>query len=167
MSADHWVTMLSDLFARHPAWVQAARHLQDGAESRVFFSHRPGQPWHLVRQGGVSHLRSGPATDPDFAFRFTPAAIESLAATEGNVGAFAVRVFELILEADPRVRIGFRIIAPVARLWRRGYLRLFLAAGPRVMALAGRHGIHSVGELTRLIRDLRRVAPAPWEDVNV
>lgn len=160
---DPSIARLRSLFREHPAWVQAARHTADGASSKVFFSHRPGEAWHLVRVGGESLLRPGPATSPDFAFRFTPAAIDRLASVEGDVGDFAVALFSLILEKDERLRIGFRAIASFPRLVRRGYLRLLLSAGPRVVGFGARHGVSGLGELRRMLAQLRARPPEAWE----
>jgi hypothetical protein len=138
---DPSVARLAALFLEHPAWVAAARHTREGVSSKVFFSHLPGAPWHLVRTGGESLLRPGPATSPDFAFRFTPASIARLAAVEGGVGDFAITLFSLILEEDEELQVGFRIIASFPQLALRGYLRLLLASGPEVLAFGARHGI--------------------------
>lgn len=138
-------------------------YTREGASSKVFFSHLPGEPWHLIRVGGESLLRPGPPAAPDFAFRFTPAAIDRLAKVEGGIGDFAVALFSLILETDPDLRIGFRIIAPFPRLVRRGYLRLLLHAGPELVAYGARHGVRNLRELQRVIARLRAEPPEAWE----
>jgi hypothetical protein len=160
---DPSVARLAALFLEHPAWVAAARHTREGVSSKVFFSHLPGAPWHLVRVGGESLLRPGPSTSPDFAFRFTPASIARLAAVEGGVGNFAIALFSLILEEDEELRVGFRIIASFPQLALRGYLRLLLAAGPEVLAFGARHGIATPGALRPLVAQLRARPPEPWE----
>ncbi len=68
-----------------------------------------------------------------------------------------------MLEHDPALRVGFRVIAPFRILVRHGYVRLLLAAGPRLAALGARHGVRSLGDLRRLVRDLRSRAPQAWE----
>lgn len=160
---DPTVVRLRTLFLEHPAWVEAARHTAEGASSKVFFSHRPGEPWHLIRSGGRSLLRRGAAPSPDFAFRFTPAAVERLAGVEGGVADIAGTLFTLMLESDPELRVGFRVIASFPRLIRHGYVRLLVVAGPRLAALGARHGVRSPGDLRRLVRELRAQPPASWE----
>lgn len=164
--ADPSVARLGALFREHPAWVEAARYTKEGASSKVFFSHLPGEPWHLIRVGGESLLRPGEAVAPDLAFRFTPAAIDQLAAVEGGIGDFAVALFSLILETDPELRIGFRIIAPFPRLVRRGYLRLLLHEGPELVAYGARHGIRNLADLRRLVARLRAEPAEAWEGVS-
>ena len=80
---DPHIAQLRDLFLSHPAWLDAASHIKEGAQSRVCFSHVPGD-FHMVRKEGKSLLLSGKAEDPDFAFYFTPKAIERLAAVQGS-----------------------------------------------------------------------------------
>lgn len=160
---DAHVQELAELFASHPIWLDAARSIADGATSRVYFSHRPGEPWHLERRRGRSVLAPGITEDPDFAFRFTPAAIERLSAVEGEVGNFAVELFRLIIDDDPDLRIGFRIVAPFTRLARRGYLSLLLRGGPRVVAFGASHGVRTLGALRRLVAQLVAREPEPWE----
>lgn len=143
--------MLAELFRRHPAWRRAAAYVAEGAESAVTFSHLPGREWRLVRRGRESLLLPGQARDPDFAFRFTPGAVESLAAVDGDIGDFAVALFTRILEPRAAERIGFRIVAPFSRLVRRGYLRLLLAAGPAVARFGAAHGVTTLGALRELV----------------
>jgi hypothetical protein len=162
-SGDPHVDRLARLFREHPAWRAAARHVSDAATSRVLFSHRPGERWHLARRGGESLLLPGDARDPDFVFRFSPAAIERLARVEGSVGAFAVELFGLVAGEDPEARVDLRIAAPFSRLVRRGYVRLLAAAGWRVLAFGARHGVRSLGGLRRLVEREREGPPEPWE----
>ena len=71
-----------------------------------------------------------------------------------------------MLDPDPDVRVGFRIVAPFGRLRRRGYVRLLLRAGPTVAASGARHGVGSLTGLARLVRALRAAEPASWEAVR-
>ncbi len=162
-SPDPAIRQLERFFREHPAWVQAGRRIADGASSRVFFRHRPGEPWRLVRREARNVLEPGSAADPDFAFCFTRPAIERLCALEGRMGAFAVTLFELIVEPDAEIAVGFRIVAPFTRLARRGYLRLVIEAGPEVLAFGRAHGVRNLSQLRRLVRELRQQGPAPWE----
>ncbi len=162
-AGDPHVERLARLFREHPAWRAAARHVADDAESRVLFAHRPGERWHLARRGGESLLLPGDVPDPDLVFRFSPAAIERLAGARGSVGAFAVELFGLVVGDAPDVRVDLRIAAPFARLVRRGYLRLLVAAGWRVLAFGARHGVRSLGPLRRLVERLASRSPEAWE----
>lgn len=153
---DAAVAELSRLFREHPAWREAARHLKPECTSAVWFPHRPGEPWHLVHEGECARLRPGPDPDPDLVFRFPPGAVQALARTRGGVGEFAVRLFELMIDPDPERHVDFRIVAPFWRLARRGYVRLLLAAGPRVAAFGVSHGVRGLADLRRLVRGLRR-----------
>lgn len=161
---DEWVERLGRLFAGHPAWVAAARHLAPGVTSSVYFSQRPGEAWHLEQAAGATRLLPGAARDPDFVFRFPPAAVERLETVEGGVGDFAVALFELMTADDPESHVGFRIVAGFPRLLRRGYVRLLLAAGPRVLAFGAAHGIRTPGALRRFVAQLRTRDPEPWEN---
>ena len=161
-SADPYVRMLAELFRRHPAWVRAARYVTDGAESAVAFSHLRGRSWRLVRRGHESLLLPGRARDPDFAFRFTPAAVERLAAVDGDVDDFAVELFACILEPRAQRRVDFRVIAPFSRLARRGYVRLLLAAGPKVARFGAARGVTTLRGLRALVAAHRADRRAGW-----
>ncbi len=161
---DRHVARLARLFREHPAWVEAARHVSDDARSRVFFTHRPGERWHLARERGVTRLSIGDVADPDFVFRFSPEAIDRLAGVEGSVGAFAVELFGLIVGEDPRAQVDLRIAAPFSRLVRHGYLRLLVASGGRVVAFGARHGVRSLRQLRRLVEKLTKRSPEAWEN---
>jgi hypothetical protein len=134
------------------------------ATSAVWFSQRPGEPWQLVREGGVSVLKPGRASDPDLVFRFTPGAIDALAGAGDEIADFAICLFERMIDPDQSRHVGFRAVASFARLVRRGYLRLLLeGGGPRVALFAVRHGIRSPAALRRVITALTRIRPFDWE----
>lgn len=151
------------LFFEHPAWVSAARHISSRATSTVYFSHVPGQAWRLEQRDDRTRLLPGAASDPDFVFRFTPEAISRLDAVEGGIGDFAVTLFELMVEDDPDLHVGFRITAGFGRLASRGYLRLLAAAGPRVVTFGAAHGIRTLSALRRFVAGLRARSPEDWE----
>jgi hypothetical protein len=160
---DAVVADLARLFREHPAWQAAARRIDAVSTSDVYFRHRPGEPWHLVREGPASALRAGASPDPDFVFRFAPGAVARLAAVEGGIGDFAVELFSRALDPDPQRRVDLRIVAAFWRLTRRGYVRLLLAAGPEVLAFGARHGVRDARALARLVARLRQQGPYPWE----
>lgn len=163
MPTDIWIERLARLFSEHPAWREAARLLDRRVTSTVFFHHRPGEPWHLERRGDETLLLPGAAHDPDFAFRFTPAAIDRLAAVRGNAGDFAAELFALACSEDPELRVNIRVAVGLARLLRRGYVRLLLAAGPRARAIGFAHGESGMSSLQHLVGSLRRLDRAAWE----
>jgi hypothetical protein len=156
------IRTLARLFREHPAWIEAARHVDDRAESAVFFSHVPGRPWRLLRRRGKTLLLPGRAHDPDLVFRFTPRAVARLAAVQGDVGDFATELFSCIAEPRGGGRVGFRIVAPFRRLAERGYVRALFAAGPKVVAFGLAHGV-ALSELRALVERARRRPPAGWE----
>jgi len=161
---DASVATLARLYREHPAWRRAADRLDPHATSGVWFSHRPGEPWRLVREGGTTQLQRGRAPDPDLVFRFTPAAIDALAEAGDEIPDFAIRLFERMIDPDPARRVGFRAVASFPRLARRGYVRLLLQdGGPRVLAFAARHGITGIGALRRIVASLARMGPYDWE----
>jgi hypothetical protein len=104
---------------------------------------------------GETRLEPGACGDPDLELVFPPDAVERLAATSGGTGAFAVALFELAVQSDERLRVGLRILASFPRLVRRGYLRLLVAGGPRVLAWGAAHGVGTLGELRRWIGRVR------------
>jgi hypothetical protein len=162
-ASDPHVAALTRLFRSHPAWCAAAARIAEGSTSGVWFLHRPGEPWHLLREGDESWLRPGLAERPDFVFRFSPASIRELEQAGDQVGDFAVRLFELMLEPEPERQVGFRIVAGFTRLLRRGYVGLLLSSGPRVAAFAARNGVTGLASLRRLVNALRRSEPWDWE----
>ena len=156
---DEWTARLDRLFREHPAWVSAAKLLSRDACSRVYFRQRPGEVWHLEQRAGTTRLRPGPGPDPDFVFRFGPEAIAALEDVDGGIGQFAVRLFALVLDQQ----VDLRIAAGFARLARRGYVKLLLAAGAPVLAFGAAHGVRDLGALGRLVGRLRAREPAAWE----
>jgi hypothetical protein len=163
MTTDLSIERLARLFSDHPAWRAAARLLDPRATSTVFFRHRPGEAWHLERRGDETLLLPGAAEDPDFAFRFSPGAIDRLAAVSGNAGDFAAELFTLAYSKDPEVRVNIRVAAGFARLLRRGYVRLLIAAGPRARAIGFQHGETGMSSLQHLVASLRRLDRPEWE----
>jgi len=129
----------------------------------VFFSHLPGEVWHLERLGAGTRLLPGRSADPDFAFRFTPKSVERLAAVQGGVGSFAVALFSAIADEDPELRVGFRIMAPFTRLVRRGYLGLLVAGGNSVFAFGASRGVRTLRQLRELVIRNRAREPESWE----
>lgn len=154
---------LAELFRSHPAWVRAARRLDARATSNVYFSQRPGEVWQLLNSEGETRLRPGGGPTPDFVFRFTPAAVDRLASVRGGVGDFAVELFGLIVENDEELRIGFRIVAPFAKLVRKGYVRLLLAGGGKLLAFGAARGVRTLADLRTLVARVRAQEPQSWE----
>lgn len=159
---DPVIAELAWLFAEHPVWVKAMGCIAEGTTSAVYFSHRPGEAWHLIADGGRIRLRLGPARRPDFAFRFSPVAVETLAGVEGETDDVAVYLFDLILAGE----VGFRIIAPFWRLIRHGHLRLVLDAGPKVIVYGAQHGVTTLGQLRALVRSVSSPRRASWEQAD-
>jgi hypothetical protein len=161
--ADSTPARLARLFREHPAWIEAASHLTIDATSTVYLSDQPDCVWHLVQQEHETRMLPGPASDPDFVFRFTPAAVERLEAATGGIDAFAVELFRSLLEEPFDSGVAMRVVASFSRLLRGGYVSLLLAAGPRVMAFGATHGIASLGALRELVAAMRSREPAEWE----
>jgi hypothetical protein len=157
------VEQLAELFSGRTEWCDAARHLEEGASSNIYFTSEPGSVWHVERRGDEVLLLSGAAHDPDLALRFTPDSVASLARTHGDVGDFAVRLFHLVVEAGFETGIELRIVAPFSRLVRRGYLSLLVAGGLRVLAFGAAHGVRTVRELRRLVDRMHLAGAAAWE----
>ena len=162
--SDPWVERLARLFREHPAWREAARFIDPRATSNVFLTHRPGEAWHLERRGNEALLLPGAASDPDFVFRFAPGAIARLEAVRGEAGDFAAELFMLAMTDDCENRVDLRIAGSFSRLLRRGYVRLLLAAGPRVRAMGLAHGVVDLESLVRLVTRLRDSTPRAWEN---
>ena len=161
---DLWIETLARMFREHPAWQETARMIDPRSTSTVYFRHLPDQPWHLERRGDVTLLLPGAAEDPDFVFRFTTGAIARLAAVRGNAGDFAAELFSLAWSDDPTVRVNIVIATGFARLLRRGYVRLLLAAGPRARAIAAAHGVEGMSSIQHLVATMRKFDRAGWEE---
>lgn len=161
---DLWIETLARMFREHPAWQETARLIDPRSTSTVYFRHRPDEPWHLERRGDETLLLPGAAADPDFVFRFTPGAVARLSAVRGNAGDFAAELFSLAWSDDPTVRVNIRIACGFARLLRRGYARLLLAAGPRARAIAAAHGVDGMSSIQHLVATMRRIDHAGWEE---
>lgn len=161
--SDEVIRELARLFREHPAWVAAARRIAEGSASNVYFRHRPGEAWHLIRRDGQTRLERGAVDDPDFVFRFAPGSVARLAKVRGGVGDFAVALFELIEDDSPECGVDFRVAAPWKRLWRRGYARLLVDAGPRVWAFGARRGVLNWNALRRLVVASRGRGRFDWE----
>jgi hypothetical protein len=161
---DPHIARLRELFRTHPAWLSAAQHIKDGSQSRVYFSHVPGE-FHMLRKDGQSLLLEGKADDPDFAFRFTPKSIDRLSRVQGSdVADFAVELFECIVSEDPDLQVGLRIISGFTKLFWRGYVTLLMKGGPRVLAYGASRGVNSVGDLRRFLKQSRASDPR-WEQL--
>lgn len=160
---DPYVQRMRSFFLEHPVWVDAARSVRDGAQSSVVFSHVPGE-WHLVRRQQQSLLEPGPATEPDFAFRFTPASVDRLTSVEGDIGDFAVELFNCAVDPDPEARLGFRVLAPFTRLLARGYVQVLMRGGPKVLAFGASRGVRTLSDLRRLLKGMQGADLTSWAE---
>jgi hypothetical protein len=160
---DEVIEDLARLFLEHPAWQRAAGQLSEASSSTVYFRHRPGRAWQLVRRGGRTLLEPGASPDPDLVFRFGPESVRRLRETRGGVADFAVRLFSLLDADEPAQRVELRVVAPLRRLMQRGYLRLLLSAGPAVLAFGASHGVRTLGRLRALVESSRSRAPFDFE----
>lgn len=154
--ADPIVDRLAEFFHSHPVWQRAAGLLDRTACSRVTFTHRPAEEWRLVREGDHAILEPGVAQDPDLAFEFTPGAVERITEVEGDVSRFAIALFTAALDSDPERRLRLEVLAPFARLLRRGYVRLLWAGGGPLLAFGSQHGIRTMSQLRDLVAGLDR-----------
>ncbi len=162
-STDETVSALAELFRKHPGWRQAAREIARVSTSNVYFTHRPGVAWHLEQRDVGSSLEPGKADDPDFVFRFAPGAVERLQGVKGGIGEFAAELFSLADGADPEHHVDLRVVASFSRLRARGYLRLLVKAGPRVIAYGLSRGIFSVADIGKLVHQARDTPAYEWE----
>lgn len=160
---DEIIDRLARLFREHPAWVEAAGYLSSSGTSAVYFTHRPDDAFHLEQRAGRVLLLPGAAVDPDLVFRFAPASIDRLETVEGGVGEFAVALLELTAEEDPELHVDIRIAKGFTRLALLGYVRLLVAAGPKLVAFGARYGIRNLGSLRRFISEARGQGPDSWE----
>lgn len=160
---DPVVARLATFFCQHPAWIDAASKLQPEATSSVYFSHLPGQVWHLARHEGRARLAPGPAADPDLVFLFTPVAVSRLAGVDGAIGDFAVELFRLLSETHPDLRVRLRVAASFTRLVQRGYLGLLAAGGWSVLAFGATRGVRTLAQLRSLVEQVRCGEPEAWE----
>jgi len=163
-SSDDYIARLARLFLEHPVWIEAAKHISAEATSTIFFSHNPGQAWHLENREGEILLLPGAAKDPDFVFRFTPAAVQRLERVDRGMDDFAVELFRLMLEESIDEGVRIRIVAGFPRLLRRGYVRLLISAGPGVLAFGAAQGVLSFRSLRRLVASTRSPEPLEWEE---
>ena len=161
--SDEYVERLARLFREHPVWIQASKYISTDATSTIYFSHKPGQAWHLENRKGEILLLPGAAVDPDFVFRFTPAAVKRLEAVDRGMDDFAVELFRLMLEESLDKGVAFRVAAGFPRLLRRGYVRLLLSAGPGVLAFGAAIGVLNLRSLHRLVTSSRSSEPRAWE----
>ena len=160
---DRCVARLARLFLEHPIWIAASEFIATDATSTVYFSHKPGRAWHLENRAGEILLLPGAADDPDFVFRFTPAAVARLEAVDQGMDDFAVELFRLMLEESADEGVAVRVVAGFPRLLRRGYVRLLLSAGPGVLAFGAAIGVLNLGSLRRLVASSRSSEPMEWE----
>lgn len=162
-SQDEIVDSLIALFRDHPAWREAASIVARDSMSNVYFTHRPGETWHLERGKVGSNLVPGGVDDPDFVFRFSPGAVAKLSDVRGGVAKFALELFSLIESGDPDERVEVRVAAPFARLREHGFLTLLLQAGPTVAVYGLRRGIVGVSSLAKFARQATNAKPQDWE----
>ena len=162
-SPDDYIARLARLFLEHPIWIEAANRISADATSTIFFSHKPRQVWRLENREGKILLLPGAAEDPDFVFRFTPAAIRRLEDVDRGMDSFAVELFRLMLEESIDEGVRIRVVAGFPRLLRRGYVRLLLSAGPGVLAYGAAQGVLTLRSLQRLVTSTRSPEPMEWE----
>jgi len=159
---DPHIAQLRDLFLTHPAWLDAAGHIKDGSQSRLTFSHVEGD-YYMIRKDGKSLLLAGKPSDPDFAFYFTPKAIERLAMVQGHdLADFAVELFDCVVSEDPELQVGLRILSSFPKLFWRGYVGLLMKGGPRVLSYGASRGVTSMSDLRRFLKQSRASDPR-WE----
>jgi hypothetical protein len=162
-SSDDYIARLAHLFLEHPIWIEAANRISADATSTIFFSHNPGQAWHLENREGEILLLPCAAEDPDFVFRFTPAAVQRLEDVERGMDDFAVELFRLMFEESIDEGVGIRIVAGFPRLLQRGYVRLLLSAGPGVLVFGTARGVFTLRGLRRLVTSTRSTELMEWE----
>jgi len=157
------IGVLVGLFGDHPVWRSAAAYLEEGATIDVYITTHPGEAWHLERCGDETRLLPGTAPAPDLVFRFSPGAVEALAAVEDGIGGFTAEFFHLIMDGDSERWIEIRVAAPFSVLIRRGYLSLLAAGGLRVLSAGAVHGVRNLRDLRRLVERERKRPREAWE----
>ena len=146
---------LVDYFAHHPSWISAAKPLGDGVCSSVKFTGE-GQAWRLIRQEGKSVLETGLSENPDFDFTFSEGAIYYLTELEdGSIGDFATRFYECCFLLDEERRVEFQVVSGVGQILKRGYWKIALKGGLKVLKIARQHNLGGVNDVRRLFGLLR------------
>jgi hypothetical protein len=121
---------LRRFFETSPAARKATAPLGPGAEVGLVLDAGPA---HFTLASGKARVEEGPATEPDFTLVLPDEAVRRITAIEGgDVGAFGVAFFGLVLSKDPATKVRIRIEAPTRRLFSHGYLGVLALGGMKV-----------------------------------
>ncbi len=142
-----------NFISKHPVYIKVSSFLDEGTSSLVRFED-DDKDYEWLKEDGRSICRPGHPHDPYFYFKFSTGSIEYLSDIQNSdIGEFITRLFECILTNDPSKRIDFKIISSYRRLIKSGHINLVLKSGPKTMRLAAKHGIKSIGDLARRMKD--------------
>lgn len=161
--SDSHTEAMSNALARHEGWRAVSRRIKSGAKAKVVFSHRPGDPWHVVWQRSGSLLRPGPVVDPDAAFLLTPGSIARLSTLDGGIPEIGSELAALLTHDDSELRMDLRITAPLSKLIRHGYVRLLLEAAAGGLTFDGTSVPTNPWAIRRFVAEFTGPEPAWWE----
>ena len=139
--------------SKHPVFLRASSFLKDDTVSLVKFEG-DDQDYEWLKLDGENICRPGNPEKPDLYFRFSSGAVSYLNDIQtSDIGEFMIRMFECILTKDPEKKIDFRIVSNFRRLASTGHINLLLKSGPKTATFAAKHGVKSIGDLRRKLKD--------------
>lgn len=142
-----------DFITKHPVFIKAGSYLRDGSNSLVRFEN-DDQCYEWIKENGENICRPGVPQNPDLSFNFSKGSLDYLTNIRtSDVSDFITRFCECILNDDESKRIDFKVNANVFHLSRLGYMNLLLKGGPKTATLAAQHGIKSIGDLIRKLKE--------------
>jgi hypothetical protein len=137
------IEALRRFFETSPAARTATAPLAPAAEVGLVLE---GGPARFTMESGKGRVEEGAAREPDFTLTLPDEAVRRITALEGgDVGAFGVAFFGLVLSRDPAVKVRIRIDAPTRRLLAHGYLGVLARGGVKVALWLVRNGVKNPG----------------------
>jgi hypothetical protein len=130
---------LRRFFETSPAARKATAPLGTGAEVGLALDSGPAR---FTMESGRPHVEEGAARQPDFTLTLPDEAVRRITSLEGgDVGAFGVAFFGLVLSREPAAKVRIRIDAPTTRLLSHGYLGVLALGGVKVALWLLKNGV--------------------------
>jgi len=145
---------LRTFFETAPAARLATRPLARAARVNLALD---GGTARFTMASGAPEVHEGEGPDPDFTLTLPDAAVARITGLAGgDVGAFGIEFFRLLLERDPALKVRVRVDAPTARLVGRGYLGVLALGGLKVALWLVKTGVRNPRAAIDRLRGPRR-----------
>ncbi len=148
--AEQTYERLREFMLEHPAAKRAMKQLKPGAAINFILSEDE-TVYHAKRIKSGAEMNKGATEQVDLWLRLGPRAVDDLLELNtSDLGTFGVEVLKhMVASRPPEEKIDIKLEAGFIGLTKRGYLKIVILGGPKVMGFLAKKGFGGLGAIKK------------------